>query len=999
MASVTLDLGAPTHSTAAWVQWDNRSSPDALGDISVLSADSFARKLVRIRIFNSGSIQLQTIRVPDGTSGFATRDELSEAWESSLVAIKLRRLNGTTLQLGGPNSSVATSKDSTEPYAWSLTGATQLTAIRAFFSTYSTNLFVGAATVVLDDGVTAGVEHAVDAGDVSFSFQVSQPAITAIYSRLGISQFRQSGLRTPVVLALIEATITNLGVGTQITRDPAVPIAGSLVISSRGFTSATIGRVLRHNANMNIQLLKTTSGAFWQFFNTGGAYQYAKLYIQTADAVVPFVSVNHGGGFSNWRIADSTQWHVITGIQTGDRFLLAIAVPGALRAVDAGDISFSFSIAQPRVTLSPLHTVNPGDVSFEFRTAVSGVTRTLARRHAVDAGGVSFEFRTTIPSVTRSQPERRSVNPGDVSFSFSIAQPTVTKTPAANHAVNPGDVSFSFQVSRPAVSYSDATALSTRQFDQSGLKAPIVLALLEAAVAGVDITVSPVQAIGAGDLVVSSPGITTLTIIQIERYPDGTIRLRRSGGLFSSFFNSSNVYGNAKLYIQTADAVVPFVSVNHGGGFSNWRPEDASQFSVISGLQTGDRFLFAIAQPVVSLAVNAGDVSFSFSIAQPQITLTAFVPPVQDHAIDAGDVSFSFSIAQPTVTRSQPERHAVGAGDVSFIFRISQPAVSTSSPKNHAVNAGDVSFSFRVRRPRVTKSQLLLSTISTRSRPIPSNNRHAYQVSPNRAVPQLALTPDIFISIPGKTASLGERIFPFSGLVINSNTPISGARWRRDSGAWTDIIVGDFTDIVSATRFYSEILNEYGEFNYDLDIALGRVSITVQSKILLGLPKTTDVDVRYKPFSDAHIATDKTQIRSIKYSAKGDDTINKTTIKRPVLYSGEHDGLDNSLYLVNSGMDFNGLNIRPGQDILKNVASSRESVIKSITTTRLGTRGNIEWDSGDSYEILDGASLDIIARGFELSHSSSGLYILTLHVEDRSAYSNESSASVSVLVD
>ena len=975
MASVTLDLGAPTHSTAAWVQWDNRSSPDALGDISVLSADSFARKLVRIRIFNSGSIQLQTIRVATGTSGFATRDELSAAWESSLVAIKLRRLNGTTLQLGGPNSSVATSKDTTEPYAWSLTGATQLTAIRAFFSTYSTNSFAGAATVVLDDGVTAGVEHAVGAGDVSFSFQVSQPAITAIYSRLGISQFRQSGLRTPVVLALIEATITNLGVGTQITRDPAVPVAGSLVISSSGFTSAIIGRVLRHNANMNIQLLKTTSGAFWQFFNTGGAYQYAKLYIQTADAFVQFNAVNHGGGYSNWRIADSTQWNVITGIQTGDRYLLAIAVPGAA------------------------HAVNPGDVSFEFRTTVSRVTKTLARRHAVDAGDVAFEFRTTIPSVTRSQPERRSVNPGDVSFSFSIAQPTVTKTPAANHAVNPGDVSFSFQVSRPAVSYSDATALSTRQFDQSGLKAPIVLALLEAAVAGVDITVSPVQAIGTGDLIVSSPGITTLTIIQIERYPDSTIRLRRSGGQFNSFFNSSNVYGNAKLYIQTADAVVPFVSVNHGGGFSNWRPEDASQFSVISGLQTGDRFLFAIAQPVVSLAVNAGDVSFSFSIAQPRITLTAFVPPVQDHAIDAGDVSFSFSIAQPTVTRSQPERHAVGAGDVSFIFRISQPAVSASAPKNHAVNAGDVSFSFRVRRPRVTKSQLLLSTISTRLRPIPSNNRHAYQVSPNRAVPRLALTPDIFISIPGKIASLGERIFPFSGLVINSNTPISGARWRRDSGAWTDIIVGDFTDIVSATRFYSEILNEYGEFIYDLDIALGRVSITVQSKILLGLPKTTDVDVRYKPFSDAHIATDKTQIRSIKYSAKGDDIINKTIIKRPVLYSGEHDGSNNSSLLISSGMDFNGLNIRPGQDILKNVASNRESIIKSVTVTKLGTRGNIEWDNGDNYEILDGASLDIIARGFELSHSSSGLYILTLHVEDRSAYSNESSASVSVLVD
>ena len=922
MASVTLNLGAPTHSSAAFVQWDVRSAPDALGDISVLSADDNPRKLVRIRIFNSGRIQLQTIQAPDGTSGFATSEELSATWESSLVAIKLRRLNGTTLQLGGPNSSVAVSKDTTEPYAWSLTGAAQLTAIQAFFSTYSTNLFAGAASVTLDDGVVAHAvnpgdvsfefrttvsrvtrtlarRHAVDAGDVSFSFQttipavtrtqperhsvnpgdvsfsfrVSQPAVTHIDTHaLSISQFRQSGLKTPVVLALIESTITNLGVGTQITRNPAVPVAGSLVISSSGFTSATIGRVLRHNANMNIQLLKTTSGAFWQFFNTGGAYQYAKLYIQTADAFVQFNAVNHGGGFSNWRIADSTQWSVITGIQTGDRFLFAIAVPGAMRAVDAGDVSFSFSIAQPRVTLTTF-------------------------------------------------------------------------------------------------------ALSTSQFDQSNLKAPIVLALLEAAIAEPDITVSPMLAIGTGDLLVSSPGITSLTLTQVERHTNRTIRLRQSGGTFSDFFNSSNVYGNAKLYIQTADEVVPFVGVSHGGGYSNWRPEDASQWSVISGLQTGDRFLLALAQPLTIYAVDAGDVSFTFSIAQPQITLAKL------HAVDAGDVSFSFHVSQPTVT--------------------------VRSARAHAVDAGDVSFEFRISILSVTKLEAFHPTISTRLRPIPSNNRYAYQVSPNRAVPQLALTPDIFMSIPGKLSSLGERIFPFSGLVINSDMTISGARWRRDSGAWTNILLGDFTDIVSAIRFYSEILNEYGEFIYDLDVVLGRgansvnriARITVQSKILLGLPKTTDVDVRYKPFSDAHIATDKTQIRSIKYSAKGDEIINRTVIERHTLYSGEHDGSNNSLVLVSSGMDFTGLNIRLGQDILKNVTIGSESIITAVTATTLATLGSIEWDRGNDYEILDGASLDIIARGFELSHSNSGLYILTLHVEDRAVPSNESSASVSVIVD
>ena len=299
-----------------------------------------------------------------------------------------------------------------------------------------------------------------------------------------------------------------------------------------------------------------------------------------------------------------------------------------------------------------------------------------------------------------------------------------------------------------------------------------------------------------------------------------------------------------------------------------------------------------------------------------------------------------------------------------------------------------------------------------RSRPVPSNNRYGYQVSSNRAVPRIATRPDIFMSIPGKVASLGERIFPFSGLAVDSNTPISGARWRRNKGSWTDIALGNFTDIVSATRFYSEILNEYGEFIYDLDVILDSarhsVSITVQSRILLGLPKTTSVNLRYRPFSDAHIATDKTQISSIKYSVKGDEVVNKTIIERPALYSGMYSGSSSSSYLISTEIDFTSLNIHPGQDILRNVTSGRESVIRgtrvgwsrtNVRATRLETLGNINWNSGDNYEILDGASLDIIARGFELSHSSSGLYIVTLHVEDSVSSPNESSASVSVIVD
>ena len=440
---------------------------------------------------------------------------------------------------------------------------------------------------------------------------------------------------------------------------------------------------------------------------------------------------------------------------------------------------------------------------------------------------------------------------------------------------------------------------------------------------------------------------------------------------------------------------------------------------------------------VTEYAVGVGDANWSFSINEPAVTHAEARAAAVDHAVNAGPANWNFVVGDVLVTRVKATKHEVDAGHANWSFSIGKVLVTSTGTVDYEVDASRVNWSFAIGQVAVTsvkasahevdassanwnfmigealvthnravpqpKPGLVTLIVSTRLRPVLSNNRHIYQASPNRAVPQLATYPDIFMSVPGKMASLGELVFPFSGLVIDSITPISSARWRRNKhniqGNWTDIVLGRFTDIVSAIRFYSEILNEYGEFIYDLDVTLGSVSVSVQSKILLGLPKLTDVNVRYRPFSDAHIATDKTKIGAIKYSVRGDETIAKTVIKRPVLYSGSHDGPNNSAVLINSGMDFTGLSIRLGEDILKNVTGGGANVITGVTTTTLVVQGNLEWDSGDDYEILDGASLDIIARGFELSHNASGLYILTLHVADLANIPNESSASVTVSVD
>ena len=457
------------------------------------------------------------------------------------------------------------------------------------------------------------------------------------------------------------------------------------------------------------------------------------------------------------------------------------------------------------------------------------------------------------------------------------------------------------------------------------------------------------------------------------------------------------------IVLEAVEAPVTVTEYAVGVGDANW------SFSINEPAVTHIEARAA----AVDHAVNAGPANWNFVVGDVLVTSVK----ATKHEVDAGHANWSFSIGKVLVTSTGTVDYEVDASRVNWSFAIGQVAVTSVKASAHEVDASRANWSFMIGKALVThtKPGLVTLTVSTRLRPTPSNNRYAYQASPNRAVPQLATYPDIFMSIPGKRASLGELVFPFSGLIIDSSVPISSARWRRNRrnilGNWTDIILGRFTDIVSAIRFYSEILNEYGEFIYDLDVVLQgapstsgapiihRVSVSIQSKILLGLPKTTDVNGRYRPFSDAHIAIDKTKIGAIKHSVRGDETIAKRVIKRPVLYSGEHDGPNNSAGLVNSAMDFTGLNIRLGEDILRNVTGGGANVITGVTSTTIAVRGNLGWDNGDDYEILDGASLDIIARGFELSHSASGLYILTLHVEDLVNPPNESSASVFVSVD
>ena len=170
MAQVTLELGVPTATSFNnWVQWDERSV--GLGDISIFSdTPGEPRHLIRLRVFfSNGRVQFQTIDIPDGTSGFASGEDLSDAWETNNQAITLLSTGVRDLILPGPNASGSQNTDEIEPYQWDTQNSNS-----QWFNEYQ-NASFPACTLILDDGAAFDVD--VDAGDVDFAFAIPQPDV------------------------------------------------------------------------------------------------------------------------------------------------------------------------------------------------------------------------------------------------------------------------------------------------------------------------------------------------------------------------------------------------------------------------------------------------------------------------------------------------------------------------------------------------------------------------------------------------------------------------------------------------------------------------------------------------------------------------------------------------------------------------------------------------------------------------------------------------------
>ena len=168
----------------------------------------------------------------------------------------------------------------------------------------------------------------------------------ALGASLTTSHWNGGAYQDPIVLALVPISIS----GADITAQDFTPIGTSdIEIAS----NLSIGQLERHVSGSEIRLrsLSAQDTAFSSVFNTGQIYGAAEMTIVTpARTQIKLRRGNQGGGYSNWNVADSSHGALISALATGDRIVLAIALPRVLETVA---ISASAGVPTASVRLAP----------------------------------------------------------------------------------------------------------------------------------------------------------------------------------------------------------------------------------------------------------------------------------------------------------------------------------------------------------------------------------------------------------------------------------------------------------------------------------------------------------------------------------------------------------------------------------------------------------------------------------------------------------------------
>ena len=131
-------------------------------------------------------------------------------------------------------------------------------------------------------------------------------------------------------------------------------------------------------------------------------------------------------------------------------------------------------------------------------------------------------------------------------------------------------------------------------------------------------------------------------------------------------------------------------------------------------------------------------------------------------------------------------------------------------------------------------------------------------------IPALQIAGAFPVVCPSKRILLGSKIYPFAGLDYIGNFVLSSIVWKykRDAHNFSVpqiINQGNFTDILAATRFMSQTINEFGTYLYELQITntfneTTLLNLNILCNVIAGADKNAQRNVAFRPFSDFMIA-------------------------------------------------------------------------------------------------------------------------------------------------
>ena len=384
-------------------------------DAGLRGADD--RFLRSILLTTAGQVRLA---IESSQTSIASNDDLTSEFE----------LNGSLEIIVGANSLLVAlaGADMTETYRWTPSNSAEVIAFQALLSDVEGT--ESGQLIIRDFVPTLGpVDHAVDAGAVSWAFALPEPAVThtPAVGTLALSDFDDTGLDVETA-ALLEASAPGTS-GNNFYRDSTrggsdSPIEGELGVGPGETLISRMRRASAANLTLNDNNLPVQL-PFDTYFGTGGAGRDLTLYLQTAsDGLVSFTVagafLSAGGNWLNVTLPAAART-LLGNLATGDRFIFALARAAAAttvdHAVDAGSVAWAFALPQPAVTHTLAdgttdHAVNAGAVLWAFALPQPSVTHTLApgtTAHAVDAGAVAWAFHLPQPSVTHSLPTRAAI--------------------------------------------------------------------------------------------------------------------------------------------------------------------------------------------------------------------------------------------------------------------------------------------------------------------------------------------------------------------------------------------------------------------------------------------------------------------------------------------------------------------------------------------------------------------------------------------------------------